>query len=355
MIALGPVGLGIAGAAVLGYGAWSAGNYLWDHRQQIADFTTGAANWVGDTASDAYNATSDAVSDATNWAGGPALRRRRHGQGHRQGRPQHSELRAAVTAPVEEIAGPAVPVEVLTDEELSVVASAESIVVLPFLDLIEDDSEREVARRTAYRSLLARGIVDPPSPEATSVAIARGDGRVELMVRNDVRSVVALREAARMVVAIARTTAAAQDFWYAHVVDDVVLLEEVSGDGLHRFALANAVDLPELAAAASVHPEAGDAEGEPVELGAAPGDPTPPDELLERLGSAILRSDVLVRHVGDAQPVLLGLFTGPAGSWVTRAEQGTPPWTVPSAAGAARAAVRDLVDDAFAQVTIRGL
>ncbi len=251
--------------------------------------------------------------------------------------------------------GSAVPVEVLTDEELSVLASPESLVVLPFLDQVTDDAEREVARRTAYRSLLARGIVDPPSPEATSAAIARGDGHVELMVRDDVRSVVALREGARLVLAVARTTVAAQDFWYAHVVDDVVLLEEVSSDGLHRFALADAADLPELAADASVHPDAGDAQGDPVPLDTEPGDPTPPDALLERLGSAILRSDVLVRYVGDTEPVLLGLFTGPAGSWVTRAQRGTPPVTVPSAAEAARAAVRDLVDDAFAQVTIRGL
>lgn len=261
-----------------------------------------------------------------------------------------------MTAPAEETtAGSAIPVEVLTDEELSVLASPGSIVVMPFLDSVEDDAEREVVRRTAYRSLLARGIVDPPSPEATSAAIARGDGHLELMVRDDVRSVVTLRQAARMVVAVARTTVAAQDFWYAHVVDDVVLLEEVSGDGLHRFALADVAALPGLVSEATVHPEAGDAEGEPVPLEAEPGDPTPPDELLERLGSAVLRSDVLVRFVGDAEPVLLGLFTGPAGSWVTRAQQGETPVTVPSAAEDARAAVRNLVDDAFAQVTIRGL
>lgn len=69
LVALGPVGLGIAGAAVLGYGAWSAGSYLWDHRQQIADFAQGAAGWVGDTASSAWNATSGAVTEATDWAG----------------------------------------------------------------------------------------------------------------------------------------------------------------------------------------------------------------------------------------------------------------------------------------------
>jgi hypothetical protein len=260
-----------------------------------------------------------------------------------------------VTARVEETEPSAVPVEVLTDEELSVLAAPESIVVMPFLDLVESESEREAVRRTAYRSLLARGIVDPPTPESTSAAIARGDGHVELMVRNDVRSLVALREGAKLVVAVARTTVAAQDFWYAHVVDDVVLLEEVSADGLHRFALAQAADLPELAAEASVHPEAGDADGDPVPVGGEPGDPTPPDELLERLGSAILRSDVLVRYVGDADPVLLGLFTGPNGSWVTRAQQGATPMTTPSTADDARAAVRDLVGDGFAQVTIRGL
>ena len=139
------------------------------------------------------------------------------------------------------------------------------------------------------------------------------------------------------------------------MVDDVVLLEEVSGDGLHRFALANAADLADLTAEASVHPDAGDAEGAPVAILTEPGDPTPPDELLERLGSAILRSDVLVRYVGDAEPVLLGLFTGPAGSWMTRAQQGKDLVTVPAAAIEVRAAVRDLIDDAFSQVMIRGL
>ena len=65
--------------------------------------------------------------------------------------------------------------------------------------------------------------------------------------------------------------------------------------------------------------------------------------------------DALVGDAGDDDPVLLGLFSGPDGCWVTRARRGTPPVTVPSAAAAARGAVRDLVEDAFAQVTIRGL
>ena len=239
-----------------------------------------------------------------------------------------------------------VPVEVLTDEELAVLAAPTGgIVVSPFLAEVPQE-QRETALRTAYRSLLARGIVDPPTPEATAAALARGDGHVELMVRQDVRSVMALREAAQAVVAIARTTAAVQDFWYAHVVDDVALLEEVGSDGLHRFALANAPDVPVLAAGAAVHPDAGDAEG----------DPTPPDEVLERLGAALVRADLVVRHHGDHAPVMLGLFTGPGGSWTTRVEQGggATPVAVPGRAEDARAAVRDLVDDAFAQLTIQG-
>jgi len=249
----------------------------------------------------------------------------------------------------------AVPVEVLTDEELAILARPGSIVVSPYLESLPE-RQREAVTRTAYRGLVARGIVDPPTAAAAGEAMSRGDGEVALMVRQDVRSIVALREAARVVVAVARTTAATQDFWYAHVVDDVAVLEEVGSDGMHRFALADAGRLPDLVAAAAVHPDAGDAVGAPVELTAEPGDPTPPDELLERLGAATLRSDVVVRWAGDREPVLVGLFTGPAGSWTTEvgAGSGAVPVAVPGSADDARGTVRRLVEDAFAQVTIHG-
>ena len=48
----------------------------------------------------------------------------------------------------------------LTDEELSVVARPGPLPVMPFLADLEEPA-RETARRTAYRSLVARGIVDP--------------------------------------------------------------------------------------------------------------------------------------------------------------------------------------------------
>jgi uncharacterized protein YukE len=67
--ALGPVGVAVAGGAVLAYGAWSLGNMIWDNREAIGDFVSSAAGHVADAASTAWNATTGAVSDAVDWAG----------------------------------------------------------------------------------------------------------------------------------------------------------------------------------------------------------------------------------------------------------------------------------------------
>ena len=65
LLALGPVGIGIAAVAVLGYGLWSAGNLIYDHWDDITAFASGATDWAGDRLSDA----GAALSDATEWAG----------------------------------------------------------------------------------------------------------------------------------------------------------------------------------------------------------------------------------------------------------------------------------------------
>ncbi|MFC5178097.1 hypothetical protein [Nocardioides taihuensis] len=65
LIALGPVGAGIAGAAVLGYGAWTLGSYVYDHWDDIERFGSHAVEWTGDRLSDAY----DGASAAVDWAG----------------------------------------------------------------------------------------------------------------------------------------------------------------------------------------------------------------------------------------------------------------------------------------------
>lgn len=257
---------------------------------------------------------------------------------------------------------PTVALETLTDEELVVLSGTESVVVAPYLSEVPP-KQRPALLRTAYRGLLARGIVDPPTPEARAEArarieqarqAARDEGRpappedtttsVELQVRNDVMTTVALRQGAQAVVAMARTTALAQDYVYVHVVDDVLLVEEVTADGLHRFALRPAADLTSTVLDAAVHPEAGDASGPAVELQPlAAGDPTPPDAVLEAAGAALVRCDLTVLSTDEPQPTMLGLFSAPAGCWLfaSRRASGAPVHAEPMSAEGLRHAVRD--------------
>ncbi|HWM59818.1 MAG TPA: hypothetical protein VNO83_18465 [Pseudonocardia sp.] len=58
LVALGPVGLGIAGAAVPGYGAWSLGTFVRD-REQLGELTSDAENWAGERLCDAGDAVED--------------------------------------------------------------------------------------------------------------------------------------------------------------------------------------------------------------------------------------------------------------------------------------------------------
>jgi hypothetical protein len=245
---------------------------------------------------------------------------------------------SAADAPV------AVPVEVLTDEELAILAGPGGVVVSPYLATLAE-ADREVATRTAYRGLLARGIVDPPTVEALAAAV--GEPTVELQVREDVLSLVTLRRGASAVVCVARSTVVGQDFWYAHVVRDVVLVEQVTTDGRHRFALAGVDALADLLLDAVVHPETGDGLGPEI----AVDDPAePPLEVVEALGHALVRSDVVVRTADDREPELLGLFTGPGGAWVLAAEAGSgaPVVASPTTREALDARVRDLARRAAA-------
>ncbi|MET0433230.1 MAG: hypothetical protein ABW025_03605 [Cellulomonas sp.] len=234
------------------------------------------------------------------------------------------------------------PVEVLTDEELAILAGPGGLVVSPYLAELSD-AEREVALRTAYRGLLARGIVDPPTPEALAAAI--GEPTVELQVRQDVLSVVTLRRGAGATVCVARSTLLGQDYWYAHVVRDVVLVEQVTTDGQHRFALAPAGTLGDLLLDAAVHPETADGTGPEI----AVADPDePPTEVVEHLGSALVRADVVVRVPDDREPELLGLFTGPGGAWVLSAREtsGGPVVARPLTRAALEAQVLELAERA---------
>lgn len=249
---------------------------------------------------------------------------------------------------------PTAVLESLTDEELAVLSLTDGAVVTPYLSSVEP-RERSRLLRTAYRGLVARGIVDPPTAEARRRARQEAtesgerpggdpDVGVELQVREDVRTLVTLRTAARAVVAMARTTALLQDYVYVHVVEDVLLVEEVSSDGMHHFALRGLADLGETVLAAALHAEAGDAGGDPVTVTPDMAeDPSPPDEVLGRAGQALVRCDLTVLTPDEPTPTMLGLFTAPAGSWLfeTPRGAGTPIVVRPLAAEELREAVRD--------------
>jgi len=64
LVALTPVGAGIAGVAVLSYGAWTAGNYVVDHWDQVEDLSEAAVAWTGEQTADA----AAEVVDAVDWA-----------------------------------------------------------------------------------------------------------------------------------------------------------------------------------------------------------------------------------------------------------------------------------------------
>jgi hypothetical protein len=240
----------------------------------------------------------------------------------------------------------AVPVEVLTDEELAILTGPGSMVVTPVLSAVPQE-DRDAVLRTAYRGLLARGVLEPPTPQARIDAV--GQPSVEVMVREDVRSFVTLRRAARLVVAVARTTVVGQDYWYAHVVDDVVLLEQLADDGIHHFALARTADLAGLLTAAALHPDCGDGTGEAVEI--ALDETEPPLEVAEALGSALVRADVILRSVEDDGVAPLGLFTGPGGAWVLEADRGSARAVVrPVSAALLRERLTALVEEHLARM-----
>ena len=184
----------------------------------------------------------------------------------------------------------AVPVGTLTDAELAVLARPRTRLgprpVMPVWARL-DAVQRAATARDARASLVARRLLEP-------------DGRARSDVRRDLRSVLVLRESATAVVAVARAWPAGRDHWYAHLVGDVVLLEQVGDDGVHRFALTAAAMLPTLVAAAVLHPRA-----------AGPGATRPDTE------TDWLRADLEVRGAGRTRR--RAWVSGPGGTWSVRA------------------------------------
>jgi uncharacterized protein YukE len=67
-LASNPIGWAVAGGAVLAYGAWSLGNFVYDNWDNITEFAGKAADWTGERLSEARDWAGDRLSDARDWA-----------------------------------------------------------------------------------------------------------------------------------------------------------------------------------------------------------------------------------------------------------------------------------------------
>lgn len=208
----------------------------------------------------------------------------------------------------------------LTDEELAALeAPGEGLVVTPYLDEL-GPGQRDTAVVTAFRGLVARGMVDGPSREQaeqaarTAARAGGGTAAVDVRMSEVLSQVLTLRRVAPRVVCAQRTVADLRHWRYVHVLDDELALDEVvEPTGLHRFALLRSTDVSEVLLSWLVPEGCESLDGPAQSLDpqdAARG--RVPDQLLERLAQAQVVGDVTVRRVGDGGgSTLLGTFAAP--------------------------------------------
>lgn len=234
----------------------------------------------------------------------------------------------------------------LTDEELAALAGApDGLVVSPYLESLEP-AQRDLAVVTAFRSLVARGLVEPPTPGQVTAAVrqAQGADLAELDVRmgEALSQALTLRRVAPTVLCAQRTSAELTTWRYVHLVDEELALDEVvEPSGLHRFGLLRPADVPDVLLD-WLAPEGWDGpDGEPQQLDAGA---TAPGALLERLATAVVVCDVAVRRAGDdGGDLLIGTFAGP-GLLVlstTRSAPGSPVSLRPASRRTVRAVITE--------------
>lgn len=214
------------------------------------------------------------------------------------------------------------PLVDLTDEELAALDGPPvGLVVSPYLEEL-DQAARDIAVMTAFRSLVARGLVLAPTPEqatrAVRAASTAGEGlaAVEVEMAEVLSQVLTLRRVADRVVCIQRTAGQTRAWRYLHRVDAGLTLDElVEPTGLHRFALVATPALLDVVVDWIVPAGVDGRDGPEVALDAfMAAEGRADDALLERLADAHVLADVTVRSRGDAGPgLLLGTFAGPDG------------------------------------------
>lgn len=192
-----------------------------------------------------------------------------------------------------------------TDEELLLLSADHPIVDAPYLSGL-DEAQRRLAAQVAYRSLCAHG----------AVAVDGGKG---MELPESVVTMLQVRGSARSALLISKATAEVGVLRYHHLGTDMVVIEDVTDDGIHEFRLVEAERLPdEVDAFCTVHGVA-DGHGEPVSLTVASF--TAGDLAQELWGDGVAQFDATVwRAVPDPsrEQLLLGVLLGTDGSWSSR-------------------------------------
>lgn len=177
----------------------------------------------------------------------------------------------------------------------------------PYLSTL-DEQQRAIAARVAYRSLCAHGAVSINGGELPDALV----------------TVLEVRENARQVLLVSKSTADVGVLRYYHFGPGEVVIEDVSDDGIHDFTVIREDEvLPELEAFCTVAGSA-DTPGEPATL--APGSFRVAQSAAR--GAGIARLDATVWRADSADPgnpPVLGFLLGTAGSWCSqRALQADP-------------------------------
>lgn len=221
----------------------------------------------------------------------------------------------------------------LTDEELDALTDGSPTPVgSPYLEQL-DPGGRAVARRTAQRSLMVRRLLEPAGElRPDLVHGSERGGTVPGRATGLVRVVLDMRAGAPLVAVLHRWTGAPRDAppggdeptalsRYVHVVEDVLVTEDVTATGVHTFGLHGYADLATVFREFLVPPDAcGTVPGPPGREFTDPGDA---DRLLGALRRPTVLAESVVLHAlgggaaGPPEPRTLAL--GPHGCFA-----GTP-------------------------------
>lgn len=241
---------------------------------------------------------------------------------------------------------PIVPVPLLdlTDEELAALdGPPDGLVVSPYLEELPP-AQREQAVLTAFRSLVARGLVEGPTAEQAQSAVRAAAGAelaaVDVRMSEALSQTLTLRRVAPTVLCAQRTYAERSSWRYVHVVDEELALDEVvEPTGLHRFALVRPGDVPDVLLD-WLAPEGFDGTDGPAQEVAAGAEA--PGPLLDQLARAQVVADLVVRRRDDdGADVLVGTFAGPGLLVLSTTRSGSG--TGVSLRPASRRTVRDVI------------